>query len=399
MVTESQSGQTLDRGEMWDAVEGIVKAGRQIALAVTGGGSVAVSWLLNHTGASRAIVEAHIPYHQNALQEYLQLFDRAYGADEETARLMAHRAFVRVLNCLGESAAPVATGVGCTAALSTRRQRRGQDRAIVSLRAADRYTIHTLHFEKGAAEREEQEQVLSRQIISAIAADCGVCHPAAEDIPWSRATSTQWPVIEDLECFFAGDEKKVLCRLDSSAQLQCCPCAAGELLLLPGSFNPLHDGHAGLAAAASELSGRAATLELSITNVDKPALTYAEVIARLLTVGQLPAVVTRAPTFAEKGRLFPGCHFAIGYDTAVRLLDPIYYGGNAAEVGAALMEFERCDNRFFVAGRLHRGRFLTASDLPVPEGFSDLFVSISEERFRLDISSTAIRSRHAWDKT
>lgn len=34
----------------------------------------------------------------------------------------------------------------------------------------------------------------------------------------------------------------------------------------------------------------------------------------------------QAPLYAQKARLFPGSVFVIGYDTAIRLLDPKYYG-------------------------------------------------------------------------
>ena len=55
------------------------------------------------------------------------------------------------------------------------------------------------------------------------------------------------------------------------------PVAGG---VLAGSFDPLHDGHEGLAATAARLLGQPVTFELSITNVDKPPLGVAEVRRR-----------------------------------------------------------------------------------------------------------------------
>ena len=38
--------------EIWDTVERIIASGVELSIAVTGGGSVAISWLVNHPGAS-----------------------------------------------------------------------------------------------------------------------------------------------------------------------------------------------------------------------------------------------------------------------------------------------------------------------------------------------------------
>ena len=76
---------------------------------------------------------------------------------------------------------------------------------------------------------------------------------------------------------------------------------AGSGLFLSGSFNPLHEGHERLVAAAGQLSGRRASLELSIENVDKRPLQRSEVEERLKQMsGRFPVVMTRSPTFLQK---------------------------------------------------------------------------------------------------
>ena len=61
--------------------------------------------------------------------------------------------------------------------------------------------------------------------------------------------------------------------------------------------------------------------ELSVTNVDKPALPSAEICRRLRQFTWRTEVwVTRAPTFAEKASVFPGAIFVVGADTAERIL-------------------------------------------------------------------------------
>ena len=79
--------------DIWTQVEAVLHSGTRLALATTGGGSELISWLLNHPGASRAIVEAQVPYSERALAAYLA-FAGPHGANEQTARDMAGRAFV-----------------------------------------------------------------------------------------------------------------------------------------------------------------------------------------------------------------------------------------------------------------------------------------------------------------
>jgi hypothetical protein len=77
----------------------------------------------------------------------------------------------------------------------------------------------------------------------------------------------------------------------------------------------------------------------------------------------------------------------------MRVLHPRYYGDSQANMRAALEEIRACGCRFLVAGRVDdEGIFHKAADLPVPDGFSDLFHPIPDHYFRLDISSTKLRT-------
>jgi len=163
-----------------------------------------------------------------------------------------------------------------------------------------------------------------------------------------------------------------------------------KTILLPGSFNPLHKGHEELLLAAERISNREGILELSVTNVDKPSLGIVEVERRLLQMkGVYSVVLTCAPTFAEKAELFPGTWFALGYDTAIRLLSPDYH----ADIPAMLERFHALETRFVVAGRLHAGEFQGLENIGIPVGFEELFIPVPETILREDISSTALRQR------
>jgi len=293
-----------------------------------------------------------------------------------------------------------------------------------------------------------------------------------------------------------------------SAAPSCCGGAPPArplptLLLVPGSFNPVHEGHTRMAdaarstlqrlwrerAAAADGGVHAAdsgsgsgsgspggstdapvpirvVFELSATNADKPPLARAEVLRRVtqfapaatadaptaaspspfspaapsgaapttqpalplaasapVTCGTCEIVVTNAPRFVDKGRLFPGAAFVLGYDTAVRLIDPKYYGGSEDAMVEALLALKLQGTLILVAGRLvappaapapaappaaaaatglpttaaPAPHFMTLADIRprIPSLLQGLFVELTEADFRADVSSTELRARAA----
>lgn len=177
----------------------------------------------------------------------------------------------------------------------------------------------------------------------------------------------------------------------------CRPCQRlDDVAVFPGSFNPLHDGHRQLQQLAQQQFGRPVVYEISLANVDKHTIDEAAVRARLRQFESAPVVVTDQPRFVEKGRLFPGCPFVVGLDTALRIVDPRFYGDSLPQRDLALRQLLEGGHRFLVGGRLisqeGKERFGGAADLPVSAAFAPLFEVLPESRFRVDLSSTQLRS-------
>ena len=165
--------------------------------------------------------------------------------------------------------------------------------------------------------------------------------------------------------------------------------ASGPGCLLPGSFNPVHEGHRRMLATAAARLGTGAAFELAIVNPDKPPLSPADSARRLARFSGNEAVwLTRAPTFTEKAQIFPGATFAVGVDTIVRIADPRYYSGPEG-LAAAISLLGEC--RFLVFGRRTGTGFDTLKTVDLPEPLLALCVGVDEAQFRADISSTELR--------
>src|SRR5262249_3975068 len=103
---------------------GLHHAPYQFVAAVTGGGLQALATLLNVPGGSRTVLEIVVPYHEEALIDFLGQ-EPEQSCSPETSRLMARRAFRRARHLLPQGRV---AGVGCTAGLATDRPKRGDHR-------------------------------------------------------------------------------------------------------------------------------------------------------------------------------------------------------------------------------------------------------------------------------
>ena len=134
--------------------------------------------------------------------------------------------------------------------------------------------------------------------------------------------------------------------------------------------------------------------EIAAINAEKGTLEIDAILGKLAQfAGKQPVIASAAPIFLDKARLFPNSTFVIGYDTAIRIFQPKYYGDSHEKMLAALAEIQNLDCQFLVAGRMNeKGNFQDAATLEVPDPYGALFIPIPAEKFRFDISSTKLRS-------
>ena len=353
---------------------------------VTGGAAQALTWLGELPGSSRTLIEAAIPYQQSAVADLLGHTPKKFTSPE-TARALAEKAYERALGWTNR-AEPV-IGIGCTASLATLRPKRGKHRVIVAAREGSHVTTYDLTLSKGKRTRAEEDSLASCLVIRALADACGLKADVGVKLKRSeRVQVKQTASGSAVSLLLAGKIQAVLVQPDGK-MLQNFPASPA---LLPGAFNPLHEAHRGLAEAASQQLGKEVIFELSVKNVDKPPLGEAEIALRLRQFAWSSSLVlTNAATFHEKAELFPGCTFVVGSDTAERIFAEGYYGSRKA-MHTALKRIQELGCRFLVAARMHGKVCRTLDDLAVPSEFSALFTTIPEQKFRMDISSSQLRS-------
>jgi nicotinamide mononucleotide (NMN) deamidase PncC len=367
-------------------IEEIHNSPIQFVVAVSGGGSDAISQLLQVPGASRTLLESVIPYSPAAMTNFLGTApDQA--CSEKTARAMAMSSYLRARRLQPDADVASLAGISCTAALTTDRQRKGLHSVHVGIQTCNSTQSISVQLGKGLRSRHEEESIACNLILNAIAKICGCSQQLPVDLTAEeRVIHAQSTADDDLQALFTGqiDSLRVIGKQQTDA----------VKTVLPGAFNPLHDGHRQIARLAAEITGQRTHLEICTVNVDKLPLDYLEMEYRIQHLAQeYPLWFTRAPTFVEKASLFPGATFAVGIDTIIRIADPRYYDDESEKCLASIDAIAEQDCKFLVFGREIEGTFLSLDDVTLPDSLREMCEYVPENNFRVDISSTAIRQK------
>lgn len=358
----------------------------QLVYVAAGAGTEALNALFSIAGASRTVLECHVPYSKASFVEFLGREPQKY-VSMETAGLLAGRALTRA-QLLSEDDATPLVGVSCTATIVTDSPKRGDHRAYIVTWQADQVVGYHLNMKKGARDRAGEERLVSNVVLNAIA----------------RATSVKPQLELNL---IQGDELKETV-FDFGAVInelyekdinyfgvhdfgRIRKTGVSPQVLLSGSFNPLHAGHLGIAAAATKHLGKPVAFEISAFNVDKPPLDKQAALKRLTQFsGQHAVYLSNAPTFVEKTRIYGETTFVVGYDTAKRILQKRYYNDSNEEMLARLNEMLAINSHFLVADRIgDDGIVYSVDELEMEAEFRPMFSRLPD--FRLDISSSELR--------
>ncbi|EQC27565.1 hypothetical protein SDRG_14620 [Saprolegnia diclina VS20] len=386
----------------------------QCVVSVSGGGGSAVGEILGTCGASSTLLEVLVPYHRESMADFLQVpgtqLETLGFSSKDVATLMGKKALERGRRLVPLDDAAACIGIGCTAALVSSEPRRGSHRAFLSLHTVDAIHHFKLEMEKGARTRKEEDECVGHLVVLALAKAANVDMALQASLRELCTSHTGDSLVEDAPIAtlttsglqLPTGPHETVAYLPPATILRDMPWR--RMLVVPGSFNPMHVGHTQMAAtaqaalaAASGEPPRRILYELSVRNADKGSVGGDALQARVQAIvseHHAAVVLTNASLFLEKAALFPSCAFVIGADTAVRLLDLRYYDQSQEALWAALARISSLGCSFVVAGRQVGDAFVAAETVvsQVPAPFQSLFVPMPETSFRNDISSTALRT-------
>lgn len=366
-------------------VRQIHEAETRFVIACTGGGSRAIAQLLEVPGASRSVLAAVVPYGDVALADWLGgRPDQSCAAS--TARAMAMAAFCQARRY--DEAAPKLAGLGCTASLATDRPKRGPHRVHLAAQTAEATLTWSLELAKGQRSRSEEEQLVSSLFLNLVAGTAGLI----DQLPIELLVGEH---VERSEVVASGPWRDLLMGRVVATPLGQAPIGhVSGSAIFPGAFRPLHAGHRRMAQIARERLGAPVQFEISVFNVDKPPLDYWEIDSRLRQFAADQTVwLTRAPTFLEKSRQFPGATFVVGADTLRRIAEPRYYGNDPSACQRAIEQIVDQGCRFLVFGRVEGERFVSLAELNLPDALRAACQEVPADVFRDDSSSTDLRLR------
>lgn len=302
-------------------------------IIATGGGTGIFPLLLERGGGSSTLLSGMIPYVQEETIGILKGKPDKF-VSEQTARSLAMAAYQKAVT-LCKDGSPV-IGLACTASLQTIpavEERVGRVHKIFLAMQTAWKTVavtyemiqHDPQAEGGDVDHrlwEEERCIVG--LLNLLAEGCGTEHYVSDDLPNIKV------VRKEVESGIFGD---LLAKRTNVATFPSLKTPEPARIIFPGSFNPVHEAHMEMVSLIRnnpkmKPESKTIAFEISMFNVDKPPLDFITLQERVDQFTKMDETVhiTAAPTFIEKSAIFKDCCFIVGYDTAVRILDPRYAG-------------------------------------------------------------------------
>ena len=311
--------------------------------AITGGGQGFLGDFTAISGASKTFIGGIVPYNSVIFDKFVGGF-KGKPASEYGARRLAEASY---RECLGAGVSEdYAIGVGASSSVAGDSEREGRVHKLnIACHTYRTTETHCFELLQGRS-REEENQIISDVILNLLAFYSSVAVHSKNLLGASQKI-----------------RKYDNARVYANISLAHNPCdllfenggdnSGEDLVLYPGSFSILHDGHREMYEISGQILNKQPYFEISINNTDKGAINFVDLQDRLLQFGdKYNYVVTNTPRFYDKVnsiRAFTNrpVVFIVGQDTWERIWDAVY------DLEQHLLEKFFIDNnvRFLVFGR------------------------------------------------
>ncbi len=401
----------------YQAVEALKEKNVKVFLAATGAAPRAQGLLWDVPGASKFLVGSVFPYSTNEFDNFIGYRRKKSYCSQEAALELCMASYIRAHETLLAEKDYVsdALGVGITCTVATSREHKGEHRIFVA--TCNKYGFNTACIAipaRGGLADAPQRRADDGQVTDLIALNAIL---ASQDIEQIRIN---YPAFKREELsghinFFEEDASFTLSLREYVPQLArelffkrpvYTPYGTkeefnqvlGNIILLPGTFNPLHEGHQHMANQIGDKTGKQVVYVTTADPMHKPALSVPDMLQRVAMVRQErwecdpphTIVFTEGdPLFIQKAAKFLGRPFVVGVDTVMNFLDPKW----GETIIPMLRKFRTYGTSFYVFDREVNGKLVTLIDLikneTIPDGYSGIFHEAGKS---LNISSTLIRA-------
>jgi len=361
---------------MQELIKKIHQSPFKVTIVSSGGGTEAISSLLQVPGASNTILESYIPYAKESMDAYLNKKPDHY-CSMQTCLSMAANAYKSCSKIASETKSKYLIGISITASLATTYTKIGDHKFYIVLQTSSYTKSVACILDKNTRSRKEEEELIANYVMHLLGEACGikVDKPShSEDVDISKTNAEKsWVKLLNNEVNYVSSSK------------------SKPELIFPGSFNPLHEGHIRMRDLAEKKTGMQTTFEICAKNADKPPLTFQEIKRTLDQFDENDSwVMTSAGRFSEKAEMFPNSVFIIGADTLLRVFDEKFYSSNK-DMNEHVERFNDHNIHFLVFGRKVDDKFISLEDINIPSKIRSRCNGFNEGSFRDDISSTEIR--------
>lgn len=431
--------------KIYDLVKQIHESPLKAVLAVTGGGAGAINELLQYGGGSATVLEAVVPYDQNAFNRFVKGKPDKY-CSPEAARDLAMAAYQRGITF--DIDPDKVVGIGATCSLMKGEQEREGRQHHIYIGIQTHQATRTLCYkiDGNFVNREAEEKFASYAIVDALGeASLGksCLQEFWEQMGENQEARTIKPDLAKLTCDFPGTDSnpksgvtravKSLIVRDTKAEVDedsalfplldertknyveldrppHVPLGLNKpvqspRIILSGSFRPIHQGHIDMALTGHGIYGVPVDFEICVHNVDKPTLNYGEIQERVDGLRKYKneswkgsTLLTNASTFVQKAEMFPTAKFLVGFDTLQRIgMEKYYY--NRLHMLDCIRRIKELDCAFLVFHRMKLGgtdgkmvEVTTAKDFEIlPEELKA--ISFVQQTVPTPISSTELRQQ------